>query len=463
MTVAEATSPAVGAEWLLERITGRGAHDLADGMERLITTGELAVGAQLPTIRELAKAAGVSVGTVLTAWNRLREAGAIETRRRGGTIVRPHLASRPSASSARGRDDWAALDFQQGAPDRALQPDLSAALLGSLSAPNLNVFGREYMTDALHDAVAPSWPFAPEAWTTAGGGTEALLLATAAAAAPGSRVAIDQPASPGFLETLRDLELTPVPVETDASGPTAAALEQALAAGAVAFVYQPGAPFAVDHAVTADRVAELAVVLGRAEHAHVAVVEDDSIGPLAAVEPPTLGRALEGRVLRVRSYCKAYGIDVRTSVIAGPRSLVDRTIALRSHGVGSNSRILQNTLAFLIGSADAAASVAAARGHYARRRELLAGALKERGLTVRGGPDGIVLWVEVADETDALVSLAARGILAGAGSKSFAAHPARDLIRLSPLQLDENDPAAFEHLADAVRGAANGGRREFFD
>lgn len=459
MSVIDAQPTVAGAAWLVKQLPGRGAQDIGAGVEALIASGRLLPGTQLPTIRELAKAAGVSVGTVLTAWNRLRELDLIETRRRGGTVVRSRAEqARPAQDSP----DWSTIDFQQGAPDVALQPDLSAALLDSLTARNLNVFGREYMTERLREAVAPSWPFPAEAWTTAGGGTEALLLATAATTEPGSLVAIDEPASPGFLDTLRDLGLTPIPVASDAAGPTPEGLRSALAAGARTFVYQPGAPFSADYVITEERVARLADVLARGEHAQVSVVEDDSIGPLSEDEPPTLGGALPGRVLRVRSYCKAYGIDVRTSVIGGPRQLIERTIAQRSHGVGSNSRILQNTLAYLVGSEEVSRRVAEARERYRLRQRLLRQELEARGLAVHASGSSIVLWVEVADETDALVALAAQGILAGAASKSFVSAP-REMIRISPMQLPEDQPGLFARLAAAVARAAAGGRREFFD
>jgi DNA-binding transcriptional MocR family regulator len=449
---------AVSPEWLLARIDGHGAHQLRAGIEALIASGDLAGGARLPTIRELARSASLSVGTVLTVWNQLRDLQLIETRRRGGTVVRRH-AGLPSVAID---GDWSSIDFQLGAPDLRLQPDLSAALLDSLTERNLNVFGREYMTQRLHAAVAPSWPFAAEAWTTAGGGTEALLLATAGAARPGQRIAVDQPLSPGFMDTLRDLRLEPIAVHGDAHGPAPAELAAAARAGAVAFVFQPGAPFADGYAVTPARVAELAAVLDTPDAAGMVVVEDDSIGPLAAHEPPTLGRTHADRVIRVRSYCKAFGIDVRTSVIGGAARLVDAAIAQRSHGVGSNSRILQNALAYLTHDPVALARVADARDRYARRRGLLMAALERRGVVAHHGADAIVVWAEVADETDALVALAARGVLAGAGSRSFVDRPEQDLIRISPLQLPDDDPGVFDRLA-AVIAAAAGGRREFFD
>ena len=40
----------------------------------------------LPTIHEFARAAGVSAGTVMTAWTRVRDTGRPRTRR-GGTVA----------------------------------------------------------------------------------------------------------------------------------------------------------------------------------------------------------------------------------------------------------------------------------------------------------------------------------------------------------------------------------------
>ncbi|MFC9361948.1 GntR family transcriptional regulator, partial [Rhodococcus sp. NPDC057014] len=195
-------SETIAPEWLLERIDGRTA-ELADAVADLIQSGELSPGDRLPTVRALAKATDLSVGAIVSAWGRLQEHGFVQTRRRGGTVVLPPLDSVPE----RGIPDWRGVDLAQNAPDLALQPSLSDALLSSLDAETLNVFGRELMTERLRNAVAPGWPFEPEAWATAGGGTEALLLAVEAAAPPGSRVAGDEPLGPGVLDTLRDLGL----------------------------------------------------------------------------------------------------------------------------------------------------------------------------------------------------------------------------------------------------------------
>ncbi|QJU53900.1 GntR family transcriptional regulator [Herbiconiux sp. KACC 21604] len=449
----------VDSSWLVERLGDRTAAGVAAAIESLIASGELEQGSRLPTVREFAGVADTSIGTVLAAWNLLRERGLIETHRRGGTTV---LAAGP-APEAPPFPGWAAVDLAQSAPDITLQPELGEALLASLGDKDLNVFGRDHMTSKLRDAVAPSWPFAPGAWTTAGGGTEALLLATAAAAPRGSLVAVDEPLSPGFLDTLRDLDLTPVAVAADEEGPLPEALAAAIAAGAVAFVFQPGAPFADRYAVTAGRAAELPSVIERsAVGTPFWVVEDDSIGPLAGSEPPSLGAVLPERVIRIRSYCKAFGIDVRTSVIGGARELVDRSIRLRSFGVGSNSRILQNTLAHLVESPAAARSVGVARAAYASRRAALLAALEREGAVARSGEHSLVVWVEVADEATAAVALARAGMYVGLGSKSFASATPVPLLRISVTQLPD-DAERVAELAHAVAAAARGGTREFFD
>ena len=460
-------SSAIDSAWLVEQITGRGATDVRNSLTALIENGELAAGTQLPTIRDFARVAGISVGTIADAWSSLRDAGLIETRRRGGSTVADRSSVLVPAPRAPAHfPGWAHIDLVQVNADVALQPALGDALLASLDAPELNAPGRDYMTNRLQAAVETHWPFPAEAWATAGGGTEALLLAISAAAPRGSTVAVDEPVVPGFLDTLNDLGITAVGVSADTHGPTPASLRAALIRNPVAFVFQPGAPFAIDHTVSVARVAELAEVIrqhnARSDGTRVWVIEDDSIGPLAARDVPSMGLLLPGQVLRIRSYCKAYGIDVRTSILGGSRELVQRSVQQRSHGVGSNSRILQNALAHLIDSPAATQSVDVARQRYAVRREALVSALVSEGLRAYAGHESLVVWIEVDNELDALVALASQGISVGSGRKSFVTPPAQGLLRMSITQLPDN-PELVAEFARLVARAATGSLREYFD
>lgn len=461
MTTSASTS-AIGradAAWLASRLDGRSAGSIAQSITELVSTGVLADGTQLPTIRDVASAASVSTGTVAEAWARLRDGGLVETRRRGGTTITAGgaLGAEPRAAAFPG---WPRVDLVQCSPDVSLQPPLGEALAASLTAENINAWGREYMTERLRTAVEPDWPFAAQAWMTAGGGTEALLIATAAAAPRGSLVAIDEPVVPGFLDTLRDLGLTAVGVQNDEHGPLPGSLEDALRQGPAAFIYQPGAPFAVSHRLSAERTAELGELLQR--FPEVNVIEDDSIGPLAESSAPSIGGSLPDRILRIRSYCKAYGTDLRTSVIGGGEGLVSAAIRQRSYGVGSNSRLLQNALAYLIEDRAAARIVEGARERYAARKAALLTALDTVGLRAGSGPASLVVWIEVPDESRAFLALASRGIVVGAGRMAFVDEQPRGLLRVSVMQLPDRGDE-IDKLARLIAGAADGSLREYFD
>lgn len=66
----------------------------------LISSGELAEGARLPAIRQLAGDLGLAPGTVARAYRELESAGLVESRVRHGTTV----AARPVATAAQNRD-----------------------------------------------------------------------------------------------------------------------------------------------------------------------------------------------------------------------------------------------------------------------------------------------------------------------------------------------------------------------
>ncbi|CAN5881484.1 aminotransferase class I/II-fold pyridoxal phosphate-dependent enzyme [soil metagenome] len=443
----------VDADWLAEHLTGSTAKALGTGLSRMIDGGDLAPGAQLPTIRDFARAAGVSPGTVMSAWSRVRDSGRLETRRRGGTVV---ADLRPASA---GPPVWSEIEMSTVTPDPALQPDLASALIDSLSVPELHAAERAYITPRLLRTVRNSWPFEAQAWNCAGGGSEAVVLATAAAAT-GGRIAVEEPVSPGYLDIVRALGIEAVGIRADSDGPTPESVSEALDSGVSALMLQPSGAHAVQGRLTAERAALLArLVSDRAPDTWI--VEDDSAGPLTWDEPATLGVHLPAQVLRIRSYCKAFGIDVRTAVLGGSTELIARTIRLRSFGMASNSRILQNALAALIEDSSTTEVMRRARTVYRYRRESALRAFAEVGLTATAGTDGFVVWVRVPDETSALVNLARRGLVAAAGSTSFVT-PRGGLLRISVLQLPD-DPGVVNGLAVAVRAAVHSAEREYFD
>jgi GntR family transcriptional regulator len=73
---------------------------LDQGIRAAIATGRLPVGAQLPTVRQLAVDLRVNANTVARVYAELERAGVVETRRGVGTFV----AARQPAPAKRGRE-----------------------------------------------------------------------------------------------------------------------------------------------------------------------------------------------------------------------------------------------------------------------------------------------------------------------------------------------------------------------
>jgi DNA-binding transcriptional MocR family regulator len=119
----------------------------------------------------------------------------------------------------------------------------------------------------------------------------------------------------------------------------------------------------------------------------------------------------------------------------------------RSFSSGWSSRLLQAAAAFLLNDPATTALVAQARDVYAMRRDALAARLVERGIDLPSS-DGLCLWIPVAAEQFALVTLAAHGIAVLPGSKCSTRPIAR--IRLATCILKDR----YDYVADAVALAA---------
>ncbi|ROR22424.1 GntR family transcriptional regulator [Comamonas sp. BIGb0124] len=422
----------LGPAWLAARLNGRGSLEIYTGVSRLIDSGELPAGARLPTVRELSPLLQVSSATLIEAWTRLRDEAYIETRRRGGTIV----LERPGSQGLGTHPQALAIDMSQSIARAELQPDLQAALLAGLKVATLHRPEREYITEALREAVKPTWPFKPAALTTVAGGAEATFCAMAATLGDRRHIALEHPTSPTLITVAGELGARISSVPCDAEGPEPSALKAALEAGADSFVYQPCAQVPVGHAVSERRRSELADVL-RA-YPQVKVAEIDLAGPLAVSETRSLGQVLPDQVIYSRAYCRAFGIDLKSAVIGGAEPLVRRLIDLRCKGYTVTSRILQTALAWLLTDASALADLRYARDYYAARRLALAGALQARDVDCRA-EDGLFVWVPVRQEAAALSYLSSHGIEGSPGSRCNAGHAAlAPHIRLAVTGLPEN-------------------------
>jgi GntR family transcriptional regulator len=78
-------------------------RQVRDQLVHLIRVGELPVGGPLPSIRQLARDLGLSIGTVARVYRELEAVGVLHTARRNGTVVAAvpeAAASTPLAKAA---------------------------------------------------------------------------------------------------------------------------------------------------------------------------------------------------------------------------------------------------------------------------------------------------------------------------------------------------------------------------
>jgi DNA-binding transcriptional MocR family regulator len=396
----------------IDEATPRG---IAAGIARLITTGDLAPGDRLPTVRALAAELGVSPATVSHAWQTLSGAGLIVSRGRSGSTVRS--APRewlPLRYRGLEGDSDARLDLSRGTPDPALLPGLGEALGRVRLQAETASYQQKPDIPELHDLLRETWPSPVESITVTNGALDAIDRALATIVRYGDRILIEDPTFPPFIDLLEQYGLEGIAVPVDDEGMRVDAFATALAAGPRVVLLQPRAHNPTGVSMTPARAQHLAELLRRSRAAEATlVIEDDHSGAISMAPDVSLSTWLPERVLHVRSFSKTHGPDLRIGALGGPRELVDRIVARRLLGPGWTSRMMQAILYDLLtGAAD---RVLVARETYARRQAAFTRAMREQGIPLRTG-DGLNAWVPVADERSAMVSLAAAGIRVAPGA-----------------------------------------------
>ncbi|MYW17813.1 aminotransferase class I/II-fold pyridoxal phosphate-dependent enzyme [Streptomyces sp. SID161] len=428
------------------RIAGRGAAEIAAGIEEAVGAGELEPGQTLPPMRELAARLGVNPNTVAAAYRTLRERGVIETAGRRGSRVRPKPAT-TGREQLRVEVPPGGRDLSTGNPDPALLPRLAPALAAAAEAADRRpvLYGDDPVDTGLVRTVraeldADGVPAGP--LTVTSGALDAIERVLTAHLRPGDTVAVEDPGWGSVVDLVPALGLHLAPVGVDDDGPRADDLRRALEAGARALIVTARAQNPTGASVSATRARALRAVLR--EHPGTLLVEDDHghgvvdlpVHPLAGV---TRHWAF------VRSAAKTYGPDLRLAVLAGDPVTVDRVRGRQSLGPGWVSLLLQRAVAHLW--ATGAVDRSAVARSYGARRTALIEALAERGVTAHGR-SGMNVWVPVPDETGAVARLVRRGWAVAPGARFRLASPQGIRVTVSTLTARDIAP-----LADAIAAA----------
>ncbi|MFB7573212.1 aminotransferase class I/II-fold pyridoxal phosphate-dependent enzyme [Streptomyces sp. NPDC056165] len=428
------------------RIEGRRAAEIAASIERAVGAGGLEPGQPLPPMRELAAQLGVNPNTVAAAYRTLRERGVIETAGRRGSRVRP-------APATTGRDlvrvdvPEGVRDMSSGNPDPALLPPLAPAfaaaaaladrepvLYGDVAVePELARIARA----ALDADGVPDGPLA-----VLSGSLDGVERVLAAHLRPGDTVAVEDPGWGRTLDLVPALGLRTAPVRVDDEGPRADDVRRALTDGARALIVTARAQNPTGAAVGATRAPALRAVLR--EHPETLLIEDDHGHGIVDLPPHPLAGATRHWAF-LRSVAKAYGPDLRLAVLTGDETTVDRVHGRQRLGPGWVSLLLQRAVVRLW--SDGALDSSAVAASYRRRRDLLTGALADRGIAAHGR-SGMNVWVPVPDETGVVASLLHSGWAVAPGARYRLAAPPGIRITVSTLRDEET-----ERLADAVATA----------
>ncbi|MFD8702302.1 aminotransferase class I/II-fold pyridoxal phosphate-dependent enzyme [Kitasatospora sp. NPDC059648] len=436
-------------------LKGRRASEIAAHIEQGVSSGQLAPGTALPPLRDLAAELGVNPNTVAAAYRLLRDRGVIETAGRKGSRILPRPALTPR-DQIRIPVPALARDLSTGNPDPALLPDLGPALAAAAEALRAEpvLYGHPRIDPGLLDLARTSFEadglYGPIA--VASGALDTIERALGAWLRPGDAVAVEDPGWGSLLDLLPAMGLRPEPVRLDDEGLLPDSLAAALSDGARAVVVTSRAQNPIGAALTAGRAEALRAVL--AGHPGVLLIEDDhGHGMVDQPYHPLVGAGPRHWAV-VRSAAKAYGPDLRVSVMVGDEETVGRVAGRLRLGAGWVSHLLQRTVAELW-RADAApaASVAAA---YRARRDALLGELAARGIEAHG-ESGLNVWVPVPDETSALAALVQRGWVAAPGARYRIQSPPG--LRFTTARLEAAEARRLAEDLAEVLGSGGGGSR----
>ncbi|MFB9359978.1 aminotransferase-like domain-containing protein [Actinoplanes nipponensis] len=434
----------------------RSARGIAAAVSRLVTAGDLPVGARLPTVRDVARGLGVSPTTVSEAWRSLSRAGAIQTRGRSGSFVAAPVLPRRRLRYAQlsGLQTGMARDFSTGVPDHDLLPGVTDSLRRIGDARLTTSYLDVAVLPPLERVLRQRWPYLPDHLTVVDGALDALDRVTATLVRFGDHVLVENPAFPPVLDLLETVGATVVGVPMDDHGMCPDALGEALRTyDPVAVYLQPRAHNPTGVSMTARRAGELADAL--AAYPEVTVVEDDHAGDVATAPPVSLGTRLPDRTVHVAGFSKSHGPDLRLAALAGPAPLVTAINDRRLLGPGWSSRLLQAVLLDLLTDDAAVAQVARARETYAHRRAALLSALAAHGATATAA-DGINLWLTVEDQQMAMLALAAHGIAVAPGAPFEVTPLGADHVRVTAGLVRDDFDALAAVLASAAGATARG-------
>lgn len=440
---------------------------LAQRMAALVQSGAFRPGQRLPSVRDMALQAGVSMSTAVQAFRWLEERGFAQARPKAGYFVPPRRRTLPLPSVSRppkrslpveresrsgqmfaGQTQGGGISFGGAFPkdqsffhDDRIRVALSRATRvhrRALVEYDVSAGALELRQAVARRALHLGCNLEADNIVITASCTHAVSLCLQAVTRPGDVVALESPTFFGFLDLLESLGLRALEIPTHPrTGLSLPALQLALDTQPVkALLAVPtlSNPIGAVMPLTAKR-ALVAMLSARG----IPLIEDVVFNDLLASDErrkAAKGFDVDGSVMVCGSFTKTLAPGVRLGWVDAGRWR-DRVATLkRVHGSATNA-VLEHTLADLL-----------TQGGYEARLRRLSEGMKQRldearrliaahfprGTRVSNPPAGYTLWVELPPEHDAMALFercTAEGISFGPGALFTATDRFNACLRLS--------------------------------
>jgi DNA-binding transcriptional MocR family regulator len=435
---------------------------IADCLAEDIDSGDLAAGARLPTMRSLAEALGVTVGTVYRAYGLAEKRGLISREMGRGSFVRarpePRRQDEPEAAEV--------LDLSRNQPpDIRVEETLRRALVDMGREADLSGmlnYGTSQGT-ARHRKVLARWlaghgaRFDPRSLIVTSGAQQALTVALAALSRPGDCLLVEELTYPGIKSLARIFGLELRPVAMDDGGLVPEALDAALSeTGAGRLLYcMPNAHNPTTATLDEARRREIARTAARAG---LLIIEDD-VNPRRADEAlPTLASLHPARTLYISSLSKIMAPGLRIGALAAPEDLLDDLLAAAQTTNWMAPPLMAELACRWI--EDGTADVLEQERNLAIARLQAVAEAAFKGLDYRMAADNPNLWLKLGPRwqgADFAALAESNGVIVSP-SRSFAIAPGASVpaVRLS---LTERDEARLKRGLDTLARLADEGPR----
>lgn len=442
-------------------------EQLAEDLTQLVSTGVLRPGDRLPSVRALSEQRGVSVSTVLQAYERLESRGVVETRPQSGHYVR----ARRLALVAEPRTPRSAV-----AATRVSVSDLVARVYGAVRDPDMVLLGAGYMspdllpTERLNRRLAtvarsaggagvsydppPGLPAlrrqiarrAADCGVTLGahdivttvGTMEALHLCLRAVARAGDAILVETPAYYGALQLIESLGMRALEVPARAgTGVDLALLDEALRRQPVkACLLVPTFSNPLGALMPDEAKRELVKMLARRD---IPLIEDDIYGDLhfdGARPRPARAFDAHGRVMLCGSFSKTLAPGYRVGYVA-PGRYREAVERLKFSQTVATPTLTQMAIADFLENGGYERHLRRLRRALSDQVERVGDAIAQHfpaGTRISRPRGGFLLWVEMPPGKSALdlhERAAARGISVAPGPIFSAKQRFSNCIRVS--------------------------------